>query len=134
MLGLWVPHRRKLTKCLISLFSVYTQLYGYEKPYKRPVSALQRGHHQTLFTSTSDLRQDLVLLHAVFKMPYTVEPLITDTDWEFKFCPLWEVYVSWSSSSDLSGTVEGTPLADLLNLPRLQGPCTVTIAVANYFG
>jgi hypothetical protein len=74
----------------------------------------------------------------------TVVPLITDTDGEFKFCPLWEVYVSWSSSSDLSGTVEGTPLADLpvegtplvdlINLLRLQGPCTVTIAVANYFG
>jgi flagellar basal body-associated protein FliL len=31
----------------------------------------------------------------------SVEPLITDTAGEFKFCPLQEVYVSWSSSSDL---------------------------------
>jgi hypothetical protein len=31
----------------------------------------------------------------------TVEPLITDTAGEFKFFPLQEVYVSWSSSSDL---------------------------------
>jgi hypothetical protein len=31
----------------------------------------------------------------------TVEPLTTDTAGEFKFCPLQEVYVSWSSSSDL---------------------------------
>jgi hypothetical protein len=30
-----------------------------------------------------------------------VEPLITDTAGEFKFCPLQEVCVSWSSSSDL---------------------------------
>ena len=36
---------------------------------------------------------------------YTVEPLITNTAGEFKFCPLQEVYVSWSSSSDLCGTV-----------------------------
>jgi hypothetical protein len=33
----------------------------------------------------------------------TVEPLITDTAGEFKFCPLYEVYVSWSSSSSYGG-------------------------------
>jgi hypothetical protein len=33
----------------------------------------------------------------------TVEPLITDTAGEFKFCPLEEVYVSWSSSSIYGG-------------------------------
>jgi hypothetical protein len=38
------------------------------------------------------------------KCPWnTVEPLITDTAGEFKFCPYWEVYVSWSSSSTYGG-------------------------------
>jgi hypothetical protein len=42
------------------LMIVYTQQeYGYKNPYKRPVSALQWGHHQA-FTSASDLRQGVV--------------------------------------------------------------------------
>jgi hypothetical protein len=28
---------------------------------------------------------------------YTVEPLITDTDGEFQFCPLQGVFVSWGT-------------------------------------
>jgi hypothetical protein len=43
-------------------------------------------------------------LHLPFHKPNnTVKPLITDTAGEFKFCPLYEVYVSWSSSSIYGG-------------------------------
>jgi hypothetical protein len=70
--------------------------------------------------------------------PISVEPLITDTDGEFQFCPLKGVSVSWGSSSDYPVRLKGHPWlpfsTSLACRAAIRAPVLVIIAVANYFG